>query len=153
MPNGKPVNVKYGSLVIIWFALLTSQVLFYLVVWFVKPELFGGPDPVPVASDTPFFSQKPLIILAFAGSALVFFGLSLILSRQHMRRAVRDRDAGCLQTGLTLGCSLSEIPSILGVILALFFNYPYFYLWVALGTFGILLNFPRKTNLDAANSR
>jgi len=67
-----------------------------------------------------------------------------------MRRAIRDHDAGCIQTGLVIGCALSEITSILGVILALLFDYPYFYLWIALGAFGILLDFPRKSNLDAA---
>jgi hypothetical protein len=56
-----------------------------------------------------------------------------------------------MQTGLMLGCALSEIPSILGLILALAFDYPYYYLWIALGAFGVLLNFPRKGNLDAAN--
>ena len=35
-------------------------------------------------------------------------------------------------------------------MLALLFNYPYFYLWIALGTLGILMNFPRRSNLNAA---
>ncbi|HYJ92390.1 MAG TPA: hypothetical protein VEV84_13850 [Pyrinomonadaceae bacterium] len=145
MSNGDHVKVQYQNLVVIWLALLASQVLFFVLVWFIKPEL--------VSSDTskPFFGDQPLIILAFGGSALVFFGLSLILSHQHIRRAAQDHDATCVQTGLTLGCALSEIPSILGLILALFFGYPYFYLWIALGAFGVLLHFPQKGNLDATS--
>jgi hypothetical protein len=67
-----------------------------------------------------------------------------------MRRAIRDKDAGCVQTGLVLGCALSEVPSILGLILAFAFDHPYFYLWIIVGTLGVLLHFPRKQNLDAA---
>jgi hypothetical protein len=158
MPTGKPIKVKYQTLVVIWFALLMSQVVFLVVVYAAKPELLAGAPPsdnfsVAAPAATGFLGDKPLITLAFAGSALIFFALGLILSRQHMRRAVRDSDASCVQTGLVLGCALSEIPSILGLILAFAFEHPYFYLWMALGAFGIILNFPRKSNLDAAMYR
>ncbi|HEX6124969.1 MAG TPA: hypothetical protein VFZ23_06295 [Pyrinomonadaceae bacterium] len=147
MPKGKPIKVEYRTLVVIWFGLLTSQVLFLLVVYLVKPELFT-PD-----TSRPFLGEEPLIPLAFAISAGVFFILSFVLSRQYMRRAVRDKDAECVQTGLVLGCALSEISSILGVVIALVFEHPYFYIWIALGALGILLHFPRKGNLDAAKYR
>ena len=55
-----------------------------------------------------------------------------------------------VQTGLVLGCALSEVSSVLGIVLALVWNYHYFFLWLALGTLGILINFPRKSSLDAA---
>jgi hypothetical protein len=155
MPTGIPIKVQYQTLVVIWFALLMSQVLFLVVVYAAKPELLAATPPsdnfsVAAPAVTDFFGDKPLITFAFAASALIFFALGLILSRQHIRRAVRDSDASCVQTGLVLGCALSEIPSILGLILAFGFEYPYFYLWMALGAFGIILNFPRKSNLDAA---
>jgi hypothetical protein len=140
----KPMQVEYKTLVVIWLALLTSQVLFLVLVYFVKPELF-----VPDASRS-LLADQPLITLVFAALAIVFVFLSFVLSRQHMRRAVRDQDAGCVQTGLVLGCALSEVPSLLGLVLAFAFDHPYFYLWIALGAFGILLHFPRKGNLDAA---
>lgn len=142
--RNKPMHVEYKTLVVIWFALLTSQVLFLLLVYFFKPELF-----VLDASKS-LLADKPLITLVFAGLALVFVILSFVLSRQHMRRAIQDQDAGCVQTGLVLGCALSEVPSLLGLVLAFAFDHPYFYLWIALGALGILLHFPRKGNLDAA---
>jgi len=145
MRSEKPITVTYQNLVVIWFALLMSQVIFFVVASFIKPGL------ARFDASTPFLTVKPAIILAFSVSAIVFFGLGLILNRQHNTRAIRDRDATCMQTGLTIGCALSEIPSILGLILALAFDYPYYYLWIALGAFGVLLHFPRKGNLDAAN--
>lgn len=156
MPERKPIQVQYQTLVVIWFALLMSQLIFLGLVYFIKPALLGAAPTsdsfsIAAASITDFFGPKPLITFAFAGSALIFFGLSLILSRQHMRRAIRDNDASCVQTGLLLGCALSEASSVLGLILAFAFEYPYFYLWIALGAFGIILNFPRKSSLAAAS--
>jgi len=144
MPKGKPINVEYQTLLVTWVALLMSQVFFFILVRFIKPEL------VTTSTSFPFLSNKPLIIFVFAGSALIFFFLSQVLSRQHIRRAIQDQDAACVQTGLIIGCALSEVPSLIGVLLAFAFDYPYFYLWIALGIFGVLLNFPRKGSLDAA---
>jgi F0F1-type ATP synthase membrane subunit c/vacuolar-type H+-ATPase subunit K len=149
MSDGKPIKVQYQTLVVIWFALLMSQVLFFGLIWFIKPEIVSAPY-LSAESLRDVLGRQPLITLVFAGSALIFFLLSQAIGRQHMRRAVRDRDASCIQTGLVIGCALSEISSILGVILALLFNHPYFYLWIALGTLGVLMNFPRRSNLDAA---
>lgn len=149
MSDGKPIKVQYQTLVVIWFALLTSQFVFFLLIWFIKPELVSA-RYLSANSISEVLGTQPLITLVFAGSALIFFLLSQVIARQHMRRAVRDRDASCIQTGLVIGCALSEISSILGVILALLFSYPYFYLWIALGTLGVLMNFPRRSNLDAA---
>ena len=144
MANRKPITVEYNTLVILWFAMLSSQVIFLVLVYFIKPHLFAFDESRSV------FDEMPLVTVAFAGIAIVFFILSFLLSRQHIQRAIRDGDTGCVQTGLVLGCALSEISSILGLILAFLLDHPYFYLWIALGTLGILMHFPRKGNLDAA---
>ena len=143
MPK-RPVQVEYKSLVIIWFALLVSQGLFIAIVMIVKPEIIGA-----AGSGDPL-GDKPLIVLAFGAAAVAFFALSIILSRQHMRRAIVDHDQACVQTGLVLGCALSEVCSLLGLILAFVWSYPYFFLWMILGTLGIFINFPRKGTLEAA---
>ena len=139
------VKVRYETLVVIWFALLFSQLMFLGIIYVVKPELYDFTSAGPLLSD------QPLIIIAFAAAAIAFFALSQVLSGQHLRRAVEDQDQTCVQTGLVLGCALSEVSSLLGVILAFVFEYHYFYLWIALGALGILLNFPRKSALDAAS--
>ncbi|HMJ08449.1 MAG TPA: hypothetical protein VK468_05555 [Pyrinomonadaceae bacterium] len=139
------VKVEYQTLVVIWGGLLISQLMFVGLIYFLKPELFSFD-----ASRPPMGSQ-PLITVVFAVAAIFVFILSFVLRNQYIRRAVGDHDPGCVQTGLTLGCALSEMCSILGVILAIAFGYQYFILWIALGFLGILLHFPRKGNLDAAS--
>ena len=144
MPTNKPIKVEYRTLVAIWLGLLASQLIFVVAVYFAKPELLT-PD-----TTRSFRGDNPYVTLAFAVIAFAFFILSFVLSHQHVRRAVRDQDAECVQTALLLGCALSEVASVLGLLLALLFDYPYFYLWIALGTLGVLMHFPRKRTLHAA---
>ena len=138
------VKVKYETLVIIWGALLASQALFVLVVYLAKPELFS------FEFNQTFLGKHAIVTVLFAAAAIAVFVLSFVLRNQHMRRAVIDQDAGCVQTGLVLGCSLSEISSVLGVVLAFVFDYQYFFFWIALGLIGILFHFPRRNALLAA---
>lgn len=144
MNKRKTIKVEYKSLVVIWLALLLSQVLFLVMIYTMEPSLFT------IDWTKPPLGEQPLITLAFIVSAIVFFVLSFVMRRQYARRAVEDHDAGCVQTGLVLGCVLSEIPSLFGVLLAFIWNYQFFFLWIALGAIGILFHFPRRGNLDAA---
>ena len=41
MSDKKHIKVSYQTLVVLWFAMLTSQVLFLGLVWFIKPELLA----------------------------------------------------------------------------------------------------------------
>ena len=145
--NGKPITVEYRTLVIIWIVLLLSQFMFLAVTYFVKPHLFS------IDLSRPLLGGQPLITLSFIGSAIVFFVLSFVLARQHIKRAERDQDASCVQTGLVLGCALSEVPSLLGLMLAFIWEYQFFFIWIVLGLIGILFHFPRKSSLDAATYR
>jgi hypothetical protein len=139
------VKVKYETLVVIWASLLVSQVLFLVMVYFVKPELYSFDFSSPV------LGKHSIVTVLFAAAAVAVFILSFVLRNQHMRRAVIDQNTGCVQTGLVLGCALSEISSLLGLVLAFVFDYPYFFLWIALGILGVLFHFPRRDNLAAAS--
>lgn len=141
----KGIEVKYQTLLVIWAALLMSQLVFVAIAYVVKPHLFTF-ETVPLS-----FGSKPLITAVFALAAAVLFVLSFIFRRQYIARAAVDQDAGCLQTGLVLGCALCEGCSLLGLMLALAFEYQYFFVWIAAGMLGILLHFPQKGSLDAAN--
>ena len=138
------LRVKYQTLVALWGALLVSQIIFLIIVYSVKPDLFT------LDFTQPFLGKHPIVTILFATVAIAVFVLSFLLRNQHMRRAVRDQDTSCVQTGLLLGCALSEISSMLGLVLAFVFDYQYFFAWIALGMIGVLLHFPRRTNLLAA---
>jgi hypothetical protein len=141
MTKGKPIKVEYKTLVVLWGALLFSQVLFLGIVYIIKPELLSS------QFSQPLLGKHPIVIILFAAAAITVFVLSFVLRNQHMRRAIVDQDAGCVQTGLLLGCALSEIGGVLGMVLAFVFDYQYFFVWIALAFIGILFHFPRRRNL------
>lgn len=142
-----PIKVEYRTLVVIWAALLMSQIIFVFLIFIVKPELFAS------GFSQPFFGDQPLVTLVFAVGGIAALILGFVFRNQHMARAMVDQDASCVQTGLVLGCAFSEACSLLGVILALAFNHPYFWVWMALGILGILLHFPRRGNLEAVSAK
>jgi hypothetical protein len=142
-----PVTVEYKTLVFIWAALLVSQLVFLVLILIVKPALF-----VPDLS-RPLMGSQPLVTLVFAVGGIAALVLGFMFRNQHMARAAVDHDASCVQTGLVLGCAFSEACSLLGVILALAFNYQFFWVWIGLGIIGILFHFPRRGNLEAATHK
>lgn len=137
---------KYRTLAIVWLILLMSQLVFIGVAFSVKGGMSGDVDGTETAE------TEPAIIAAFALLAIVNFVLSFVMRRRAMRQAIEEKNVVHVQTGLVIGCALCESISIIGVVLAIAFAYPYFYLWIALGMFGIFLHFPRRKELYDANA-
>jgi len=139
------VEQIYKTLLIIWFALLMSQALFLVVVFFSKPEVFR------IDFSKPLLGDNAAIVLAFAALALANFALSFIMKRRSFEQAVEKQELSYVQTGLVLACAFCESISLLGLVLAFAFAYQYFFLWFALGIIGIVLHFPRRDALIAAS--
>ena len=132
-------------MVVLWAALLMSQFLFALLILFTKPNLFGFP---PWGS---LLGENATIVIVFALAAITSVAVSFVLRKQNVNKGVSTQNVGLIQTGLIMGCALSEVSSLLGVVLAFAFNYRYFFLWIALGVIGLLLHFPRRSDIEAAN--
>ena len=144
MPN---LNVEqtYKTLLIIWFALLVSQLLFLVVIFFSTPEVFR------FDAGKPLLGENAIIIAAFAVLAVTNFALSFIMKKRSFEQAVEKQQIAYVQTGLILACAFCEAISLLGMVLAFAFSYQYFFAWFALGIVGILLHFPRRDDVIAAS--
>lgn len=130
--------------VVLWFSLLSAQILFLVVVFVTKKDLFN------FDSAKPFLSDEPVVPIIFAMLALMNLGLSFFMKSQSAKRAASERNPRLLQTGTIIACAFCESISIMGLILAFAFNYQYFFLWFALGVLGILLHFPKRNDFLAA---
>lgn len=131
--------------VVLWFSLLSAQILFLVVIFFTKKELFNFDFTQPILSD------EPIVPIIFAFLAFMNLGLSFFLKAQSTKRAVDEKNPSLIQTGTIIACAFCESISIMGLVLALAFNYQYFFLWFALGVFGILLHFPKRSDFHAAS--
>ncbi len=141
------IDHKYRTMVTIWFILLLSQFMFFGVVIAIKGEVFV------IDESQPMLGSNPPIVIAFAFLAVTNLVLSFFLKRRLLDQAVVEQKPTLIQTGLVIACALCESISIIGVVLAVAFSYQYFYLWIALGIFGIFLHFPRRQQLIDASSR
>ena len=135
---------QYQTLLIIWGALLMSQVFFVVILVFTKPNLFRFD-----------FTQSPLepsaaMILGFAVAAVTCVAFSFAFKRRLYERAVEEQNPAQVQSGLIIALALCEASSLFGLVLAFAFDYPYFFVWFALGILGMLLHFPKQTDLLAA---
>lgn len=145
MNNKKPTLVEqYQILVIIWASLLVSQVLFVVMLFVIKSELFRFE-----------FTQSPLapswpMILAFAVAALTCFFLSFSFKKRFIERAAAEQKPELMQNGMIMALALCEASSLIGLCLAFAFDYQYFFFWFAVGILGILLHYPKQGDLLAA---
>ena len=144
MQNTKSEDT-YKTLVILWFALLMSQVMFLVVIFFAKPEIFKFDWTKPI------LGENAVIVILFAVLALANFGLSFVMKKRSYEQSVAEQKVALVQTGLIIACALCEAISLLGMVLAFAFSYQYFFLWFALGILGIILHFPRRDDVIAAN--
>ena len=146
MKNEK-INAEgaYKTLVIIWFALLMSQVMFLVVIFIAKPEVFKFDFTKPL------LGENAPIVIVLAVLAVANFGLSFVMKKRSYQQAIAEQKIQYVQTGLILACALCEVISLLGIVLAFAFAYQYFFAWSALGIFGIILHFPKRDTVIAAS--
>lgn len=135
----------YQTLVVMWGALLVSQVLFLVVLFFSKPELFR------FDWSRPPLGENAVVVLAFFALALVNLGLSFVMKKRTYEQAVQKQSVELVQTGLILACAFCEAVSLLGMVIAFIFSYQYFFIFFALGILGTALHFPSRDVLMAAS--
>lgn len=144
-PNVPTVEQTYRTNVIIWAAMLISQIMFLVVIYFAKPELFRLNS---ATNDFPTAMTPIIYILAFLG--LVTFGLSFVLKARFLKLASENRAIGLTQTGHILAYALCEATSLFGLMVAFAFSFPLFFVWFVVGTIGIMLHYPRRESFQAA---
>lgn len=148
MENEK-INAEgaYKTLVILWFALLMSQVMFLVIIFVAKPEVFRFDFSKPI------LGENAAVIIALSVLALANFALSFVMKKRSYEQAIAEQKIALVQTGLIIACALCEAISLLGLMLAFAFSYQYFFAWFALGILGIILHFPRRETVISASYR
>ena len=155
MQNQRPnVEARYKTLLILWAAMLMSQLMFIVLVFFTRPKLFQFDLTQPLLGERAGDSgSTPAMIVGFALAAVTAVVLSFAFRRRLNERAVAAQDTALVQTGLLVALALCEASSLFGLALAFAFEYQYFFLWFLLGIVGMALHFPRRDELHAASFR
>lgn len=139
------IEESYKTMVIIWAALLFSQLMLLVVVYFAKPEVYR------FDFSKPFLGENAVLVIAFAAIAVTNLAVSFVMKKRSLQQAIEKQQIALVQTGQILAYAFCEAVSLLGIVLAFAFSYQYFFLWFALGIIGIILHFPRRDDLIAAS--
>ena len=123
---------------IIWVIFLVSQISFLTVLFLVKKEVFH------FDSSRSLLGGEPVIPVIFAFFAVSNFLVSFYIKSLSFKRAIDENNPKLFQTGTILALAFCESIGIMGLILAMLFHYPYFFLWFGLAIFGILLHYPKN---------
>jgi hypothetical protein len=127
--NQNPQNISaeqiYRTSVVIWLALLFSQLLFFVLIYFTKPELFRFDFSKPLVG-----GENSIFIIALAFVALTSVAMSFVLKAKFYNQAVNEQKPALIQSGLVVACALCEASALFGVVLAFAFDYQYFFLWI-----------------------
>ena len=146
------IEAQYNTMIVIWASLLMSQVLFVVLVYLTRPQLFRFDLSQPLLGGSrQGTGSTGALIIGFGVAALLSVGFSFAFKKRLNERAVAAQDPAQVQSGLVIALALCEASSLFGLALAFAFDYSYFYLWIALGLLGMLLHFPRRNDLHAAS--
>ena len=137
---------QHQTMLIVWVALLISQVMFLVLACAVKPELLDLKGATLAGTD-------PIITAVFGALALAAVAASVFFRKQTVARGIAEHKVELVQSGMITGVAIAEAASLLGLMLAFAFDYKYFFLWIGLGILGTLLHFPRRAYVEAANFR
>jgi hypothetical protein len=135
---------QYKSSLILWSAFLLAQSTFFVILYGAKPNLFK------FSFSQPFFGENFVTVAVFGFMAIMNLFISLFLKAQAVENAIESQQPKLLQQGVIIGCAFCESISILGLVLAFAFNYPYFFIWFFVGTVGMMLHYPKRQNFHDA---
>lgn len=105
---------------IIWLALLVSQLLFLVVMFFAKREIFN------FDFSRPLLGENSAMVIALAVLGVLTFLLSFILRRKFVNQAINEQKTELVQTAMIIGCALCEATTLFGLVLAFALSYQYF---------------------------
>jgi hypothetical protein len=144
LQNNKP-EPNFQMFFMIWAALLSSQAVFFVICYVVKPQI------MTFDLSKSIFGGVSTVVILLALIAIIAFVSSFVIRSILVAKAIEARTVRNVLNAMIIACALCEMSSIFGIVTAIAFEYPYFYLFIALGFLGVLLHFPRQKDFLAAS--
>jgi hypothetical protein len=136
------LDKRYQTLVILWFGLLMSVVMYFLFS-LIAPAMNDQPDKQP--------NTGLVITLMVVGFLLVM--TSFAVKNKLLVRSVEKQDSTLVQKGLVMACAMCEASALLGLIERFLIGYRHYYFLFLFSATGIALHFPRRVQLQNAGYR
>ena len=135
------LDTRYRSMLTLWFALLMSVVMFFVMTIVVAPAPFDSDRDAP--------TSVVLFALAAVGTFLVV--LSFAVKRKMLQRSVEKQEVMLVQQALVLACAMCEVSALFGVLERFVIGSGDHYLLFLVSAVGLALHFPKRDHLLAAS--
>lgn len=131
------IEARYRSLLIIWFAILTSVVMFFAMTLILeRPTVLEN-------------TRLLIILLTATGTFLVV--ASFVPKQKLLEKAVERQRPQLVTTAYVIGLALAEMGAMFGLLTFFLTNDPYYYLLFILSALSLFLHLPRRAHLIAAS--
>jgi hypothetical protein len=134
-------NKRYQTLLVLWFGLFMSVVM-YFVFSLVVPFTNGPGNP-----------PNPILVITLMVLGFLLVLLSFVVKSKLLERSVEKQDPGFVQKALVVACVLCEASALLGLMERFLIGYRYYYFLFLFSAAGIALHFPRRNQLQNAGYR
>ena len=134
-PNQTNLDARYRTLLILWFALAMSVLMYLLFVQMTTAEI----NP----------NQK--LSLALNTLGLVPVALSFLIKQKLLDRSVGEQRLDLVQVAYVISFAFCEVPALLGLVDHFMTGSKYYSVGFGVAGLGMLLHFPLKKNLIAAS--
>ena len=136
------LDKRYQTLVVLWFGLLMSVAMYFLV------SLIA-----PAINDQPGNPPNSTLVLALMAVGFLVVILSFAVKHKLLSRSVEKQDVGLVQKSLVIACAMCEFSAVLGLMERFLIGYRYYYFLFLFSAVGIGLHFPRRNQLQNAGYR
>jgi len=137
--NNISIDARYRTMLILWVGQMMSVIMFFVVTQFANSS--AEPDP----------STSSSLSWVFLGLGALSAIISFLVRSKILQRSVEKQDPALVQTGVTVGLALCEVPALLGVVERFAFPGSNYYLLFVIAVAGMALHFPRRDFLLAAS--
>ncbi len=136
--NTQPnVDARYRIMVVIWFALLSSVVIYFVVAQLVEvPEVDSAQNKVLT------------VVLSGMGTFLVL--ISFAVKQKFLKQSVERQKIALVQTGFIVAIAICEAGALFGLVDLMVTANRYYFLVMLIAAVGMLFHFPRRDHLLAA---
>jgi ATP/ADP translocase len=134
------LNKRYQTMLILWFALLMSVVMYFVFLQFAAPAIAN-------AENQP--NSRLIVVINALGA--VFVLASFVVKRKLLERSVEKQDVVLVQKAMVFACALCEVSALLGLLERFVVGNREYYLLFILAAVGDLFHVPRRSQLEAAS--
>ena len=135
------LDTRYRTMLILWFALLMSVVMFFVFTTVAAPAPFDRDREAPTS----------VLLFALAGVGTFLVVLSFAIKRKMLQSSVEKQEPMLVQQALVVGCAMCEVSALFGVLERYLIGSGDHYVLFLVSAIGLALHFPKRDQLLAAS--